>query len=46
VVCASTTEIYGANPTLPADAVVYFRGIDEDVGPITKYSRLESYANS
>jgi hypothetical protein len=46
VVCASTTEIYGANPTLPADSVVYFHGIDENVGPITKYSRLESYADS
>lgn len=46
VVCASTTEIYGTNPTLPAEAVVYFCGIDENVGPITKFSRLESYANT
>jgi hypothetical protein len=45
VVRASTTEIYGSNPILPADAVVYFRGIDKNVGPLTKYSRLKSYGN-
>lgn len=42
---ASTTEIYGANPAVPDDAVVYFQGEDETVGRITKYSRLEPYAN-
>lgn len=45
VVRASTTEIYGANPALPPDAVVYYRGIDECIGPITKYARIEAYAN-
>jgi hypothetical protein len=43
---ASTTEIYGPNITWPEDAVVYFHGIDDQVGPLTKYSRLEPYANS
>jgi hypothetical protein len=45
VVCASTTEIYGENRAVPADAVVYFNGVDEHVGSITKYARLEPYAN-
>jgi hypothetical protein len=45
-VCASTTEIYGANPPVPADAVIYFQGIDDSTGPLTKYARLESYANT
>jgi hypothetical protein len=45
-VCASTTEIYGADAAVPADAIVYFQGTDQRVGPITKYSRIESYANT
>jgi hypothetical protein len=44
-VSASTTEIYGDYPALPADAVLYFQGIDEHVGAITKYSCLKSYGN-
>ena len=46
VVCASTTEVYGANPDLPIDAEIYFSGVDDRVGAITKYSRLESYVNT
>jgi hypothetical protein len=46
IVRASTTEIFGPDPVVPEDAVVYFQGIDERVGPITKYSRVEPYANS
>lgn len=42
---ASTCELYGTDTAVPADAMVYFRGVDESVGPITKYSRLEPYAN-
>lgn len=45
-VCASTTEVYGANPVLPPDATVYFQGDDAAVGCLTKYSRLEPYANA
>lgn len=45
-VCASTVEIYGENPTVPPDATIYFQGKDEAVGCITKYSRLEPYANT
>ncbi len=45
VVRASTTEVYGVEPALPADALVYFSGTDEQAGPITKYARLEGYVN-
>ncbi len=43
VVRASTTEIYGPNPSVPPGARVYFSGVDEHVGMITKYTRLEPY---
>ena len=43
---ASTTEIYGAPPSLPPDATVYFQGHDDKVGPLTKYARLEEYGNA
>jgi len=45
-VCASTTEVYGANPVVPSDATVYYQGDDAAVGCITKYSRLEPYAHA
>jgi hypothetical protein len=38
---ASTVEVYGASDAPPADAVVYFRAIDERVGPLTKYTTVE-----
>ena len=44
VVRASTTEVY-ATESVPADAVVYFRGVDEHAGALTKYVRIEPYAN-
>lgn len=44
-VCASTTEVYGEAPPLPADAVIYCQGVDAHVGPITKYSTLKQYGN-
>jgi len=46
VVRASTTEIYGENPSLPPGATVYFQGNDDKVGPLTKYARLEDYGNT
>ena len=39
---ASCKEIYDASVAPPPEAVVYFRGVDETVGPITKYTLLES----
>lgn len=44
VVRASTTEIYGG-AVPPPDAEVYFNGIDQHVGAITKYTRTMPYAN-
>ena len=44
VVRASTTEVY-ATESVPADAGVYFRGVDEHAGAMTKYVRIEPYAN-
>jgi hypothetical protein len=44
VVRASTTEVYSIGP-IPADAHVYFRGVDEHAGAMTKYVRIEPYAN-
>jgi hypothetical protein len=42
---ASTTECYGDCPELPDDAVVYYRGIDAQVGPLTKYARLHPHGD-
>lgn len=46
VVQACTTEIYGEAPAIPEDALVYFRGDDEQAGPITKFSRLQADGHS
>jgi hypothetical protein len=45
IVRASTNEVYGGEAPIPADAVIYFEGTDAHVGPLTKYSRLDSHAN-
>ena len=42
---AACIEVYGDNQA-PPDAVVHFRGVDDRIGPITKYSRVEAYDNS
>jgi hypothetical protein len=44
VVRASTTEVYSTG-AVPDDAVVYFRGVDEHAGAMTKYVRIEPYVN-
>lgn len=46
VVSASTTEIYGEYPTVPTDAQLVFQGDDEQIGRITKYSRIEPHVNA
>ncbi len=46
VVRASTAEVYGTDPALPAGAAVYFQGEDDRVGPLTKYARLDEYGNT
>ena len=42
---ASTTEIYGDSPDLPADALIYYQGVDHNVGPLTKFARLEPHVD-
>ncbi|RJF97022.1 DUF3182 family protein [Noviherbaspirillum cavernae] len=41
---ASTTEIHGDNPVVPDDAIVYYRGVDADIGALVKYSTLKPHA--
>lgn len=41
-----TREVYGDAPAPPPDAVVYFSGVDELVGRLTKYALTEPYADS
>jgi hypothetical protein len=45
VVRASTVEIYGEHHTPPPGAVMYFRGEDERVGPVTKYAVVGPYVS-
>jgi hypothetical protein len=42
---AACIEVYGDNQA-PPHAVVHFRGVDDRIGPITKYSWVEAYDNS
>ena len=43
---AVSREIYGDAAAPPADASVYFRGIDPRVGPLTKFTVVQSYADT
>lgn len=38
VVRASCIEVFGKSAAPPPSAVVYFRGVDDQVGPLTKYT--------
>jgi len=38
IVRASGYEVFGPCDALPPGAVVYFRGVDDQVGPLTKYT--------
>lgn len=38
---AAGTEVFGDSPDPPPGAVVYFRGIDPEVGALTKYTVVE-----
>lgn len=42
---ASTVELYGESEPPPPHASVYFRGLDEQVGYLTKYATVESYVD-
>jgi hypothetical protein len=42
---ASTVEVYGA-PDVPSDASVHFQGVDDRLGPMTKYAVVKAYDRS
>ena len=43
---AATFELYGQDvPSPPARATVYFRGVDDKDGPMTKYAVVESHGH-
>ncbi|KQP43755.1 biotin carboxylase [Pseudorhodoferax sp. Leaf274] len=42
VVRASGYEVFGPCDALPPGAVVYFRGVDDQVGQLTKYTTVET----
>jgi hypothetical protein len=46
IVRATTREVYGDAPEVPANAVVYFSGVDEHVGRLTKFAFTETYADA
>jgi len=46
IVRATTREVYGDAPEVPADAVVYFSGVDDQVGRLTKFAFTETYAHA
>jgi Protein of unknown function (DUF3182) len=46
IVRAICAEVYGDRPAVPAHATVYFRGVEERRGPLTKYSLVEPYDNA
>jgi hypothetical protein len=43
VVRASTFEVYGESQAPPPHATVYFRGVDEHVGWLTKYAMVRAH---
>jgi hypothetical protein len=43
---ASTFEIYGESQAPPTHATVYFRGVDEHVGWLTKYAMVRAHDNT
>jgi hypothetical protein len=38
---AAAFEVFGEGPEPPPHAIVHFRGIDPQVGPMTKYTVIE-----
>ncbi|MBR1190099.1 DUF3182 family protein [Bradyrhizobium sp. AUGA SZCCT0160] len=37
----SSVEAYGTSPAKPANAIVYFEGVDERLGPMIKYAHVK-----
>jgi hypothetical protein len=46
VVHASTFEVYGERQAPPPHATVYFRGVDEHVGWLTKYAVVKAHGDT
>ena len=46
VVRASTFEVYGESQAPPPGASVYFRGVDEHVGWLTKYATVKAHGDT
>ena len=46
VVRASSVEVYGSDVSPPADATVYFQGLDAHAGPLTKYFVLSRHVDT
>jgi len=46
VVHASTVEMHGPHVVVPEGATVYFSGIDDHIGPITKYAQVHPHAHT
>ena len=42
---AACVESFGHTPPPPADATIYFRGTDPEVGPLTKYTQVQPYGD-
>jgi hypothetical protein len=40
-----TVEAYGADATPPPDANVHFHGVDEDAGPLVRYTAIQELAS-
>jgi len=43
---ASTTEVHGPDVPVPEGADLYFSGVDDRLGPITKYAQLHRHGDS
>jgi len=45
VVCCRCVEVFGDSPDPPANATVYYRGVDPKAGPLTKYTVVEDHVD-
>jgi hypothetical protein len=43
---AACFEVFGDSPEPPPDATVYFRGVDPQMGPMTKYTMVEGHVDT
>ena len=43
---ATSTEAYGRDIPVPAHAVVYYEGVDDRAGPLTKYTVVEAHGDA